>query len=163
MSCEKELEKLANDLIEGSSPWFKGGSYYRKVLQAIIRDGGRCVYCGKDLWGVFGLFGCMDHLLPRSVYPGRQARVDNLVQACAECNSIKRDFDPSKKCGGGIVVTETTEITEEVRERLIGCAKKEIDERRKSDYWRNEFEIAKHLLSEAVEKYRKCKDGALTY
>src|SRR5580700_4981429 len=76
MSCEKELKEIVEDLIKGPSPWFKGNGYYISALQAIIRDGGKCVYCGKDLWETYGAPACVDHLLPRSVYPDRAAEVD---------------------------------------------------------------------------------------
>jgi hypothetical protein len=161
MSCEKELEQLAGSLMNSRSKWFKGNRHYFKVLQAFIRDGGRCVYCEKTLWNTFDacIASCGDHLLPRSTYPLRAEDVNNLVPACAECNAIKRDCDPSKEEGREIVITDTTEITEEVRRRLICNAQEQIKRKMNSDNWRNEFRIAKPLFDEAVEKYRKCKES----
>ena len=118
------------------------------------------MYCGKDLWEKFGIPACTDHLLPRSVYPQRAHDVDNLVAACADCNAIKRNYDPSKENGKEIIITEMTEITEELRERLINNAKEEIKRKANSDYWKKEFETAKVLFTEAVAKYRACKEFA---
>jgi CRISPR/Cas system Type II protein with McrA/HNH and RuvC-like nuclease domain len=153
MSCEKELEQLARDLINRGSRWFKGNNI--NVLQAFIRDEGKCVYCGKELWKVFGIASCGDHLLPKSRYHDLSQRVENLVAACAECNYIKRDYDPS-----GWEGSLKSEITEQVRLEFIATAKKVIEERREKDNWKNEFEAAKVLFWEAVEKYRRCRESA---
>jgi hypothetical protein len=83
-----------------------------------------------------------------------------LVFACAECNAIKKAYDPSKEAGKEIVITETTEITEEVRKVLIRNAQKYIHKKTNSDDWRNEFKKAKPLFDEAVEQYRECKEAA---
>ena len=99
-------------------------------------------------------------MLPQSVYPQRAEDVDNLVFACAECNAIKRDYDPSTEGGNKIDVPETSEIPDEVRQRLIGNAEKHIEGKRNSDDWRNEFKTAKRLLDEAIVQYRKCKESA---
>ena len=149
MPSEKELEQLARDLINGISPWFKGNSV--NVLQAFIREEGRCVYCGKELWKVYGIASCGDHLLPRSMYPDLEQNPDNLVPACAECNSIKGAYDPSDKKG------MERAITEEVRLEFIRKCKAEIDRKTQENGWRKEFESAKVLFWEAVEKYRKRK------
>jgi hypothetical protein len=159
MTCEKELEQIARSLINSDSRWFKGNKHYFKVLQAIIRDEGNCVYCKKPLWHEFGVPSHGDHLLPRSVYPQWAEEIDNLVFACAECNAIKRDYDPSKESGKEIVITETTAITEEIRRELIRNAYEYIQRKTNSDDWRNEFKKAKPLFDEAVEKYRKCKES----
>jgi len=82
-----------------------------------------------------------------------------LVPACADCNAIKRDADPSKEEGQEIVIAETAEITEEVRQMLIGNARKQIKRKMESDDWRNEFEAAKRLFDEAVAKYRAWEDA----
>jgi hypothetical protein len=152
MSCEKELEQLARDLINGSSRWLKGNNI--NVLQAFIRDGGCCVYCRKELWNVFDVASCGDHLLPKSLYPDLEQRVENLVSACAACNQIKRDYDPSGWGG-----TMKGAITEEVRLDFIRKATKEIEDKRNKGNWENEFKGAKPLFDEAVAKYRKCKES----
>lgn len=159
MSCAEKLEQIAKDLIKSDSRWFKGNRHYFKVLQAFIRDKGLCAYCKKNLWKEFGTASCGDHLLPRALYPGRAEDVDNLVPACADCNAIKRDADPSKEEGQEIVIAETAEITEEVRQMLIGNARKQIKRKMESDDWRNEFEAAKRLFDEAVAKYRAWEDA----
>jgi len=47
MSCEKELLKLAEGLMDSTtgSRYFKTNNKY--ALQALIRDKGICVYCEK--------------------------------------------------------------------------------------------------------------------
>jgi len=154
MPCEKELEQLARDLINGPSRWFKGNNI--NVLQAFIRDEGKCVYCGKELWKVFGAASCGDHLLPKSLYHDLAQRVENLVAACAECNHIKRDYDPSG-WGGSM----KGEITDQVRLEFITKAKEKIKERQEKDDWKNEFETAKVLFWAAVDKYSKGKEAAI--
>jgi hypothetical protein len=150
MSCPKELDQIARDLINGGSRWFKGNRQYFTVLRAFIRDKGVCVYCGKDLWEKFGVASCGDHLLPKSGYPDRAEDVDNRVAACAECNHIKRNFDPS----GNKVVERP--ITDEVRLELIRKAGEEINKRRRDSGWEGEFQTAKRQFQEAVAKYRDC-------
>ncbi len=152
MSSAKELGQIARDLVNSSSPWFKGNRHYFSVLQAFIRDEGICVYCGKDLWEKFGIASCGDHLLPEGRYSDREHDVDNLVAACAECNGIKRDYDPSDR------KDIERPIPEQVRLDLVRKAREEIDRRTNTADWRNEFQTAKRLFGEAVEKYRKCKE-----
>ena len=67
------------------------------------RDGWCCVWCGSSVSrGSFGVQGAslatLDHVVPQSVYPllcgtreGMNAS-DNLVTACHECNSKRRDM-----------------------------------------------------------------------
>jgi len=68
------------------------------MLQAFIRDGGCCVYCGRPLLDTYGaaLTATGEHLLPKHKYSDLTESVDNLVPACAECNRIKHDYDPAK-------------------------------------------------------------------
>ncbi len=156
MSRDKCLEQLATNLFAKDNQWFKGNKHYFKVLQAIIRDEGKCVYCGKPLWEEFGVPSCGDHLLPQSIYPSRAGHVDNLVFACAECNAIKLDYDPSEN-GTEPVITDTTEITDQLRERLIAKAHAYIEDKRTSNDWRNAFKTAKPLLHKAIAEYREYK------
>jgi 5-methylcytosine-specific restriction endonuclease McrA len=91
MSCEEELETIANDL-RRAAIYFKDG-WHRNALQAFIRDGGCCAYCGKALLDAYGVSktATIDHLLPRCKYRNRGWDVNNLVPACATCNRIKLD------------------------------------------------------------------------
>jgi len=54
----------------------------------------RCVYCLlREQWGrVRGLFD-IDHFQPTANHPGLAADYDNLLYACATCNSIKRALE----------------------------------------------------------------------
>ena len=59
----------------------------RTLRQAIhARDGGRCFYC---LHRLTPMVRCIDHVVPRARGGGNGYR--NLVSACAECNSLKRE------------------------------------------------------------------------
>jgi hypothetical protein len=155
MPYQKDLQLIATDLRKGS-PYFKGG-WNVNALQAFIRDGGCCAYCGKSLLGTWDAAktATIDHLLPKCNYPELIWNVDNLVPACAECNHMKLDYDPSEVGGKEIV------ITEEIRLGLIRKAKEEIDRRTKAnDYWEREFQIASLRFQQAVTEYRQCKEAA---
>ncbi len=153
MSCERELEELAIGLKTGTL-YFRG--WDADVLQAFIRDGGLCVYCGEPALG--GL-GEGDHLLPQNKYPRWANNAKNRVAACIECNRLKRDYDPSTEKGKEIVITEISEITDEVRESLIGLAKEKIVVRKKID-WKHELQTAKPLFDAAVAQWRESNGSA---
>jgi 5-methylcytosine-specific restriction endonuclease McrA len=96
MSCEKELQVIARALRKESLYFSRGWNI--NMLQAFIRDGGCCVYCGRPLLDTYGaaLTATGEHLLPKHKYSDLTESVDNLVPACAECNRIKHDYDPAK-------------------------------------------------------------------
>ena len=79
MSRQEKLRGIAIALRKRSA-YFKEG-WDSNMLQAFIRDGGRCVYCGKELLKEFGpsCNACGDHLLPRSKYPRLAKNVKNCV------------------------------------------------------------------------------------
>ena len=154
MSCEQELQVIVTALRKGS-PYFKEG-WNSNALQAFIRDSGCCAYCGTPLLDTYGVSktATIDHLLPSCKYRKRGWNVDNLVPACATCNRIKLDYDPSEGKGEDLV------ITAEVRLSLIRKVREEIDRINKADeYWEREFLSAAPLFQEAVAKYLKCKES----
>ena len=162
MSCENELEAIARGL-KKATLYFKGG-WHLNALQAFIRDGGCCVYCRKPLLDTYGVSktATIDHLVPRCNYPERGWNVDNLVPACATCNRIKLDYDPSEGNGKDLV------IAADVRLSLIRKSKEEIDRINKArmsqddEYWEREFQTAKLRFQEAVAQYLKCKESTAT-
>jgi HNH endonuclease len=157
MPCEEELQGIATALRNGS-PYFKAG-WNANALQAFIRDGGCCVYCGKHLLNTWeaAKTATIDHLLPRCNHPERGWNVDNLVPACAECNHIKLNYDPFEGEGKALVITEG------VRLHLIRKAKEEIDKKTKAnEYWESEFQAAKLRSQEAVTQYRQYKESPVT-
>jgi hypothetical protein len=154
MSCERDLQGIAAAL-KKESLYFSGG-WNINILQAFIRDGGCCVYCGKEVLKEFGLAFCGDHLLPKSLYPDLAQNVDNLVPACAECNLIKHYYDPSEGAGGEIV------ITEDVRLGFIRKAREEI-RRKRIDYERDFLQTGKVPFEQAVAQYRKCRESAFSH
>jgi hypothetical protein len=157
MSCEKELQEITTALRKKSL--YFGEGWNANALQAFIRDGGGCAYCGKpllDTWEA-AKTATIDHLLPRCSHPELGWKVDNLVPACAECNHIKRNYDPSE--GGGTALV----LTEEIRLGLVCKAKEKIDERTKAnECWESDFQTARLRFREAVAQYRERKDSAAT-
>ena len=153
---EKELEAVARDLRKAAL-YFKEG-WNCNALQAFIRDSGCCAYCGKNLLDTYGASkeATIDHLLPSCTYH-LGWNVDNLVPACATCNRIKLDYDPSEGNGRGLV------LTAEVRLGLVRKVTEEIDRINKADErWEAEFRAAKPLFQDAVAKYLKCKESRPT-
>src|SRR5258708_33787243 len=149
MSCEKELQATATHLRKAAA-YFKEG-WNSNALQSFIRDSGLCAYCGTPLLDTYGVSktATIDHLLPSCKYRKRGWNVDNLVPACATCNRIKLDYDPSEGKGEDLV------ITSEVRLSLIRKVREEVDRMNKADEeWKTEFQTARPLFQEAVAKYR---------
>jgi hypothetical protein len=144
MEPRDELLRIALALRKGSSYFSSGWNI--NFLQAFIRDGGHCVYCGRDVMNEFCV-ACGDHLLPKRFYPALTQNVDNLVAACTHCNVIKKDYDPSEGKGMEIVLTET------VRRQLVDKSRTEIV-RRKGEYVRD-FETDKAAFTEAIAEYRQ--------
>jgi 5-methylcytosine-specific restriction endonuclease McrA len=151
MSSNNELQEVATALRKRSL-YFNGWNI--NVLQAFIRDGGCCVYCGNELLNEFGVASCGDHLLPKSLYPDLAENVDNLVPACAECNHIKRVYDPSDGKGKELV------ITDDIRLELVRKAKEEINRLRRLNDWEKEFQTAKDHFREAVIQHRQRRKSA---
>jgi hypothetical protein len=141
---QDELLRIALALKKGSSYFSSGWNI--NFLQAFIRDGGHCVYCGRDVMSEFCV-ACGDHLLPKRFYPALAQNVDNLVAACALCNVIKKDYDPSERTGMEIVLTELA------RRQLIDTSRAEIV-RRKGEYVRD-FETDKAAFTRAIAEYRQ--------
>ena len=51
----------------------------------------RCVYCLKgERWGQLKTGFELDHFIPQSISPEAKLSYDNLLYACASCNSAKR-------------------------------------------------------------------------
>ena len=145
MGRQDELLRIALAL-RTEADYFSSG-WNINFLQAFIRDEGRCVYCGRDVMNEFCV-ACGDHLLPKRFYPALAQNVDNLVAACAHCNVIKKDYDPSERKGVEIV------LTEHVRRGLIEKSKAEII-RRKGEYTRD-FETGRAAFTQAIAEYRQC-------
>ncbi|SRR5258707_15532974 len=148
MSRREQLLEIAVTLKKGS-PYFRSG-WNLSMLQAFIRDGGCCVYCGKELLREFvgACDACGDHLLPRSKYPDLVDNVDNCVPACVDCNRMKHDFDASKGRGMNRVITES------VRQSFIRKSR-EVIERKKIEDGRV-FQTGKTAFRQAVAQYRQC-------
>lgn len=142
MGQKEELYRIAIALRE--NPYFSSG-WNINFLQAFIRDGGHCVYCGRDVMNEFCV-ACGDHLLPKQIYPALAQSVDNLVPACTHCNRMKSTYDPSN--GQGAIT-----ITDQIRRTFIEKSKQEIL-RRKSEYDRD-FQTGEEAFKQAIEEYQR--------
>ena len=60
----------------------------RNRFMIFRRDSFRCVYCGRTSFAD-GILLATDHVVPKSIGGSHEAA--NLVTACKECNSAKRD------------------------------------------------------------------------
>ena len=144
VTLQSELLRIALALRK-ESPYFNSG-WNINFLQAFIRDGGNCVYCGRDVLSEFCV-ACGDHLLPKNLYPTFAQNVDNLVPACTHCNRMKSDYDPSEGKGMNIVLTKN------VRLRFVERSKQEIN-RRKAEYERD-FLTGRDAFARAVAQYHR--------
>lgn len=70
-------------------------------LAIYLRDGFRCLYCGRDLHGSDPFQVTLDHLKPGH-FPGNHAE-SNLVTACRSCNSARQDKPWRKYAPGGAI------------------------------------------------------------
>ncbi len=144
MQREDELFRIARALRKQSA--YFSSDWNIVFLAAFIRDGGSCAYCGRDTLAELCV-ACGDHLLPKAIYPSLARNVDNLVPACAPCNRIKSNYDPSDGRGMQIVLSDYE------RSRLVERSRVEID-RRKSEYQRD-YETGRDAFVKAVVQYRQ--------
>jgi hypothetical protein len=96
-----------------------------------LRDGCRCVYCGKDMLESYDAVfygGSLDHLLPKGEYREIEDVDWNRVLSCRACNTIKNIFDPNKT--GDLYLKGTKSISDSARYALIDRVKAFIDEKR---------------------------------
>ncbi len=87
--------------------------HFKEVFQ---RDHYRCVYCGRDMMVDFETFMTIqeDHLVPLS--KGGKDVPDNVVIACAVCNSLKHDYlPPSMK----LTADNRTQYIAEIRKHVM--------------------------------------------
>jgi hypothetical protein len=145
MCSFEELNAIAKHLIR-DEPFFARHNIL--CLQAFIRDGGRCRYCDRDLFESYDTASATDHLLPRSRYPALEWDPLNLVASCSECNHTKSDWNPAGN-------EDYTDLTEDLRERLIAAASAYIKERKKTPDFRSMFPRARTRFQEAVAQHRK--------
>lgn len=150
MSEESQLARIAEQLVEKEIYFSK---HKPECLQAFIRDKGKCVYCPADLFESYDTASATDHLIPRSLLKknGRLSLlwdVRNLVASCAECNTIKHNFDPSHG--------DIAKLFDECKRReMIAESAQEIERRKKATPdWRSIFVRAKENFQKSVEEYK---------
>lgn len=66
------------------------------TARAFVEDDLKCVYCGEDLLDSRRAYSSsgIDHIFPKSKYPGFENDPKNIVTCCSSCNTIKSGFDP---------------------------------------------------------------------
>ena len=68
-----------------STKWIRN---YKRVAIVVSRDGQTCPYCGRNV-KAHDVKLTLDHITPK-IYRGSN-RADNLITACHECNSKRKD------------------------------------------------------------------------
>lgn len=108
--------------------------------QAFTRDGGKCVYCDRNIMESYDSFSasCLDHLKPRK-NGGSCEDPLNRVTSCVVCNNLKGAFDPSPD---GPVVSGTFDdcvlrACEYIWEKRKGTKSNSFY--RDYEYWRKEL------------------------
>lgn len=99
--------------------------YNKETAREYIRSGGKCTYCGVDIfadWHQYAL-AAIDHLLPQSPFPELAMEQDNLVLSCAACNHTKRAFNPLPK---DETISDMRQYLASNRETLIARTKEYI-------------------------------------
>jgi 5-methylcytosine-specific restriction endonuclease McrA len=108
--------------------------------QAFVRDGAKCVYCGRDILESYDTFSEseLDHLKPKS-RGGPDDDPWNRVTSCGVCNNLKGAYDPSP---GGLVTEETFEkCVDDAKAHIAGKRSGAIDNSyfRDYQYWLKEL------------------------
>lgn len=110
-----------------------------------LRDGGRCVYCNRDLLEFRRTAyhdQCKEHVLPARKYKIHDWW--NLVLSCRECNSLKGQYDPNKT---GRPVSELD------RDEYILEAKRRVDERRAKLDLR--YDVERRAVRDAISELKE--------
>ena len=86
-------------------------SWYRETY---IKDGYRCVYCGRDMLDDFESWMSLeiDHIIPKS--KGGGDSIDNLVASCNVCNRLKSTFVPE-----GYEEMQKEELLRQIRANIL--------------------------------------------
>jgi len=160
MSEFSELNRIARQLRD-KEEYFSTNKL--ECLQAFIRDGGNCSYCHTYLFKSYDMASATDHLIPRKRLK-KDSRLElmwdirNLVACCAECNQIKRDFDPSE--GEGFSSFDELLSEPNKRKKLISKAHERIEKKKKDVNWASAFERGKARFREAVEEYHRSQPAS---
>ena len=85
--------------------------WYRKIY---IKDGYRCVYCGRDMLADFDTWWSMqvDHVIPES--KDGDDSITYRVTSCTVCNKIKLAFVPE-----GYAEMEQEKLLEKIRSYIL--------------------------------------------
>lgn len=140
----------------------QGYSHYQRY-RPWLRDefSFRCVWClARECWGEGQRGFEVDHLIPQGEDPGRRLDYENLVYACATCNSLKGDAqgmpDPS-----GVAFNECLKVADDGtiealnREGQILMEALRLDNRENTEYRRLLLEIIRLARSSDKPLYRK--------
>ncbi len=91
-SVNIHIEELARERkarIEEAKLFYTSPEWRLIRAKVIKKQGKVCKECGQNIRNVFDI--TVDHIRPRSVYPGDALKLDNLRILCRRCNSKKGD------------------------------------------------------------------------
>ena len=141
----EELERVALDMCLRNDFMHRWGKY---SLAAWLRYGCECAYCGRSMIedrGTAYFLGCVEHILPKSKYPGLENQFTNYALACRYCNQVKLRWDPNEESGEeALVGRNATSLTGEQHEILVERARRYVQEHKLS--LENEFDNEKKLI-----------------
>ncbi len=107
------------------------------AIVGLLREKGRCAYCGVDLFATAAaIAGAVhtDHLLPKSKPEYKHLLSDplNLVPACWLCNSqsLKGDWDANKIAPQVYQPESKKPLSEEQHDELVKRVRKHIEDKK---------------------------------
>ena len=94
-----------------------------KRLALYLRDGVACVYCGRSVEAAAPL--TLDHLRP--VSKGGSNDASNLVTACHDCNSARKNRTVRGFCQAAAAYVDNGSTAREIERHVRRCAARTFD------------------------------------
>ena len=98
------MERTFDEWLQIAEQMLKDNAFMHRwaphTLAVWLRNGCKCAYCDRDLLesrAITYFFSDRDHILPKSKYPSLVSDPNNLVPACAACNTVKGDWDGDRE------------------------------------------------------------------
>lgn len=131
-----------------------GLGIWEPLAVALIRHGGRCAYCRRNLVGKRLSYACAqtDHLLPQAEFPELAGHRDNWVLSCSVCNLAGLGAGHAGDAGcapradserGGVLENEAD------RDDLVGRARSFIRRRTSYGRWEREWRAVRKMVRES--------------
>lgn len=89
----ERVDELHASLNAGQTPVTAVLESYRYAplkQHLILEANGKCIYCESKITHLY--YGDVEHIRPKSIFPGERLNVDNLALACALCNNAKGNY-----------------------------------------------------------------------